>query len=76
MFTSKLRPFSKLPASFVTPSKVLRCEVVTLRLHTSPVVQYVNNTPSLAELSKLPIQYGVERQVWVENLDTRYQLSL
>jgi len=71
MFASKLRPFSKLSASFVTPNKVLRCEVVALRLHTTPVVQYVNNTPSLTELSKLPIQYGVERQVWVENLDTR-----
>eukprot|EP00092_Neocalanus_flemingeri_P023013 GFUD01024946.1.p1 GENE.GFUD01024946.1~~GFUD01024946.1.p1 ORF type:complete len:321 (-),score=74.68 GFUD01024946.1:28-948(-) len=69
MFGSKLRSLARLPASIVNTSKVLRCQVICL--HTTTKLQYISNTPSLAELSQLPVQYGVERQVWVENLDTR-----
>jgi len=64
MIAFKLRSLSRLS------SKVLRCEIVNL--HTSTSLLNLNSTPSLAELSKIPVQYGVERQVWVENMDTRY----
>ena len=66
MFASKLRTLSRLPGNLVNPSKVLRCEVVSF--NTTPVFQNMSNT--LPDISQLPVQYGVDRQVWVENLDS------
>jgi len=67
MIAFKLRSLSRLS------SKVLRCEIVNL--HTSTSLLNLNSTPSLAELSKIPVQYGVERQVWVENMDTSEEVK-
>jgi len=69
MFSSKLRLFSRLPVNLLNTSKVVRCEVVSL--HTAVTLQYLHNSPNLTDVSRVPVQYGVERQVWVENMDTR-----
>jgi len=60
MLATKFRSLIRLSSPVVT------CKVV--KLHTS--IPLLNMTPTLAEMSKLPVQYGVERQVWVENMDT------
>jgi len=66
MFASNFRTLLRLPTSFMSSNKVLRCEIVNL--NTSSVVRTLNNTPNV---SSIPIQYGVKREAWVENLDSR-----
>jgi len=68
MFASKLRTLSRLPSNFVNPSKLLRCEVVCF--NTTPVFQNLSHPTTLPDISQLPVQYGMDRQVWVESLDS------
>jgi len=64
MFASSLRTFTRFRSS-----KVLKCEVVNLVQGTG--TNSMSSIPTLADLSNIPVQYGVEREAWVENLDSR-----
>ena len=69
MFASTLRTIARFPSS-----KILRCEIVSL--NTSSSLNSVSSTPTMSDLSVIPVQYGVGREAWVENLDSRYIVSL
>jgi len=69
MFASKFRTLSRLPVNLVSPSKVIRCEVVSL--NTTTIFHNLNTTPTLPDLAHLPVQYGVQREAWVESLSSR-----
>jgi len=64
MFASTLRTIARFPSS-----KVLRCEMVSL--NTSSSLNSVSSTSTNFDPSAIPVQYGVAREAWVENLDTR-----
>jgi len=65
MLSSKIKVFSNI----IPSSKLIKFQAFNLFLTDSSF--NTCHVSTQANISRIPIQYGSERQVWIENLESR-----